>query len=217
MFDSFKHKGQRTRLVQQLQQKGVSQASLLKALEKVPRHVFVENAMADLSYEDKALPIKEGQTISQPFTVAFQTQLLGVKAGMKVLEIGTGSGYQAAVLCEMGAEVYSIEKNTLLYRESKARLQGLNYTVKQKCGDGTLGWPSAKPFMGIIVTAASPLVPEPLKKQLAIGGKLVIPVGSRDSQLMKLITRKARNEYEIQSFQRFRFVPLLGKYGFEES
>lgn len=215
MLDTFKHKGKRARLVEILSEKGITDERVLHAIGTIPRHFFVEGVFASDAYEDKALPIHSGQTISQPFTVAFQTQLLQLKPKMKVLEIGTGSGYQAAVLCAMGVRLFTVELDQRLHREAKSRLSELDYSPKMECGDGSLGWPRYQPYEAILVTAASPSIPEPLKRQLEVGGRLVIPVGERGLQQMKVVTRKSRDEFEVETFQDFRFVPLLGKFGFE--
>lgn len=183
-------------------------------MESIPRHQFVEGVFGDEAYLDKALPIADGQTISQPFTVAYQTQLLQLKPRMKVLEIGTGSGYQTAVLCAMKLKVFSVELHPRLHREAKERLDALGFQPKLMVGDGSQGWPRYQSYERILLTAASPRVPEALKQQLAIGGRLIAPVGSLDQQQMKVVIRLAKNEFEIQSLKACKFVPLLGKYGF---
>jgi len=213
--DTYKHKGQRQRLVSLLIKAGITDTRVLKAIGKVPRHLFVEGVFADAAYENKALPIKEGQTISQPFTVAFQSQLLGAKPNMKVLEIGTGSAYQAAILCEMGLRVFSIEINEQLHQEAKLRLENLSYEVQLHLADGSIGWQRYQPYDAILVTAASPNIPLSLKRQLGIGGKMVIPVGNKELQYMTVVTRLAKNEYKSQTHQAFKFVPLRGKHGFK--
>lgn len=216
MLDTYKHKGQRARLVEILMEKGITDERVLKAIGAVPRHAFVEGVFAGEAYEDKALPIHSGQTISQPFTVAFQTQLLGLKPKMKVLEIGTGSGYQAAVLCNMGVRLFTVELDARLHREAAARLQDLGHSPKMMCGDGSQGWLTFQPYEAILVTAASPAVPEPLKRQLEVGGRMVIPVGNRNVQRMTVVTRLSRDEFEIETHHDFKFVPLRGRFGFEE-
>lgn len=213
--DTYKHKGRRLRLVEQLEREGITDKNALKAIARVPRHLFVEGVFADNAYENKALPIKEGQTISQPFTVAFQTQLLNLKPNMKILEIGTGSGYQAAILCEMGMRVFSVEIIEHLHYEAKYLLEILGYKPHLMLGDGSMGWKRYKPYEAILVTAASPAVPTVLRRQLEIGGKLVIPIGNQDLQQMTVVTRISTHKYEQQVYQTFRFVPLKGKYGFE--
>lgn len=206
----------RARLVEELEAKGIDDPRILNAFMKVPRHLFVENAFQHEAYEDKALPIQSGQTISQPFTVAYQTLRLNLKPKMKVLEIGTGSGYQAAILAAMGMRVFSVEIDGRLHREAKERLNSLNLNVKLHQGDGSEGWPLFQPYERIIVTAASPRIPQSLKQQLEIGGSIIIPVGTLHSQQMTLATKLSRNEFEIHKLDHFQFVPLRGKYGFED-
>lgn len=200
-----------------MRDKGITDDRVLDAMAKVPRHAFVESAFAEAAYDDRALPIAEGQTISQPFTVAYQTQLLKPTKGMKVLEIGTGSGYQAAILCELGVSLYSIERHRPLYNKALEILTDLGYKPRLKCGDGTAGWTTYAPFDGIIVTASSPNIPETFKEQLAIGGRLVIPVGDRENQVMTLVQRLGPKEYLIEEKDRFRFVPMIGKHGWDEA
>ncbi|MEL6672214.1 MAG: protein-L-isoaspartate(D-aspartate) O-methyltransferase [Bacteroidota bacterium] len=214
MLDTFKHKGQRNRLVEELLDRGITDETVLEAIRRVPRHLFVQGVFQSEAYVNKPLPISSGQTISQPLTVAIQSQLLRLKKRMKVLEIGTGSGYQAAVLSEMGMRVFSVEIDQKLHREAKRRLEDLEYPVKLHHGDGSQGWPLHQPYERIIVTAASPSIPEPLKQQLEIGGILVIPVGSLKTQQMQVVTRLSRYEYEIETLTHFQFVPLKGKFGF---
>lgn len=209
MKDTFKHKGLRQKLVKIIQQKGISDPEVLRAIGNVPRHLFMDSSFLDHAYQDKAFPIAAGQTISQPYTVAFQTELLQVKKGNKILEIGTGSGYQCAVLCEMGAKVYSIERQLELFKITNIFLPKLGYRPKKLIfGDGYKGLKEEAPFDGIIVTAGAPFVPKPLMSQLAIGGRLVIPVGE-DVQIMTLFIRKGPKEFEKHEFGEFRFVPLL--------
>lgn len=216
LLDTYKHKGMRTRLIRQLEERGITDEEVLRAMGEVPRHGFVPSALAQEAYRDKALPIPSGQTISQPFTVAYMTQLLQLKPRMKVLEIGTGSGYQAAVLAEMGMKVFSIEYDARLHREAQARLDDLGYEAKLVQGDGSEGWNRYAPYERIVVTAATPAAPEALKQQLDLDGRLVIPVGSRDQQHMQVITRRDRREYEVETLTPFHFVPLRGRYGFED-
>lgn len=182
----------------------------------IPRHIFLESALQHDAYADKALPIGEGQTISQPYTVAFMTQELKLKKGMKVLEIGTGSGYQASVLCAMGMRVFSIERNPSLHNFGKKKLKTLGYEPYLHLGDGSAGWKRYAPYERIIVTAASPTIPGPLKQQLDIGGKMIIPVGSRSTQTMTLVTRESATDFKVERLNQFRFVPLLGRYGWKE-
>ena len=217
MDDSYRHRGLRKKLIQTVKGKGITDEAVLAAMGKVPRHFFFDNAFLEHAYQDKAFPIGQGQTISQPYTVAFQSSLLGVKPGMKVLEIGTGSGYQACILFEMGAKVFTIEYNKVLYDETKVFLpETMNCRPVFKHGDGSLGWPIHAPYEGIVVTAGAPVVPESLKKQLTIGGRLVIPVGNNERQKMLKITRVSETQFETEEFDHFAFVPLLGKEGWNK-
>lgn len=216
MEDSYKHRGLRRQLVKNIEQKGISDPAVLAAVGSVPRHFFFDNAFLEHAYQDKPFPIGEGQTISQPYTVAFQTELLAVHPGDKVLEIGTGSGYQACILLEMGAKVFTIEYNKVLYERTRKLLPTLGFKPAFKQGDGSLGWPAHAPYDGIVVTAAAPVVPEALQKQLALGGKLVIPVGGQDRQQMLRITRISETEFKTEEFDYFAFVPLLGKSGWKK-
>ena len=209
-------KQQRFELVESLRLKGITDELILHALAKVEREKFVSAVMKPNAYKDIALPIGYGQTISQPFTIAIMTEALQVKKGDKVLEIGTGSGYQAALLYEMGAKVYSIERHIDVYNEVLKRFEKLGIRVHCKCGDGTLGWDTYSPFDKIIVTAGSPGIPETLKKQLAINGKMVIPVGNMSSQTLKVLTKTAPDEFEIEDIPQFAFVPLIGREGWKE-
>ena len=210
------YKLQRYELVENLRLKGITDELLLLAMSSVEREKFVQAVMKPNAYKDIALPIGYGQTISQPFTIAIMTQALQIQKGDKVLEIGTGSGYQAAILFEMGAKVYSIERNIDIYNEVLKRFEKLGIRVHCKCGDGTLGWDQYSPFDRIIVTAGSPVVPETLKKQLALNGKMVIPVGSMSSQVLKVITKTAEDEFEIEEIPSFVFVPLVGREGWQK-
>lgn len=207
----------RDELIKVLIKSGIRNEKVLNAFKKVRREYFVTPELKRLAYDNSALPISFNQTISQPYTVAFMTQLLDVKEGSKVLEIGTGSGYQAAILCELGAEVYSVERIEHLYLEAKKILHDNRYKVKLKCSDGTLGWREHAPYDGIVVTAGSPELPETLVKQLAVGGKLVIPIGDRDTQEIWQVIRVKEgngNEYlDIYKHKNFKFVPLIGKEG----
>jgi protein-L-isoaspartate(D-aspartate) O-methyltransferase len=215
MIDSYKHKGMRERLGKLLAEKGITDTAVLQAIQKIPRHAFVESTFAEAAYEDRPLPIGSGQTISQPYTVARQTELLDVKPGMKVLEIGTGSAYQAAVLCALGVKLFSIERIRILHDRAREILEELGFSVRLRCGDGSMGWETYAPYDRILVTAASPSIPETFKKQLAIGGKLVIPVGDRDVQAMSVVRRDAINEWTIEKKGDFKFVPMIGKHGWE--
>lgn len=207
--DTFKHQGLRQQLVKTVQAKGINNAEVLKAIGAIPRHLFMDSGFLDHAYKDKAFPIASGQTISQPYTVAFQSDLLQIKKDDKVLEIGTGSGYQTAVLCLLGARVYSIERQQELFKKTKMFLPKLGYRPKKLIfGDGYKGLPEHAPFDSIIVTAGAPFVPKPLLSQLKVGGRLVIPVGD-DVQIMTLIVRKTEKEFVKREFGEFRFVPLL--------
>src|SRR6056297_750773 len=203
------------KLVKTIEEKGITDKKVLQAFQSVPRHIFVDTAFENRAYEDSALPIGNGQTISQPYTVAAQTELLEVEKGDKILEIGTGSGYQAAILCQMGAEVYSVERHEKLYLNAKEILQELGYRPHLKLGDGTLGWSAYAPYDGIVVTAGAPVVPEDLKQQLKVGGKLVVPVGDQKSQVMIRITRTGEDEFKEERLSRFKFVPLIGEKGWD--
>ncbi len=207
---------ERLELVDKLSEKGIADIFVLKAIGEVERHLFVPKAMKHHAYKDIALPIGYGQTISQPYTVAFMTQALKLKPNLKVLEIGTGSGYQAAILYNMGADVYSIERQFEIYSATRKLFDQLGIRVNTKCGDGTIGWDEFAPYDGIIVTAGSPNIPPSLKKQLAIGGRLVIPVGNKDSQTLNIIRKTKEDEFEIQAVPEFSFVPLIGREGWNQ-
>jgi len=209
MKDDFKHKGMRKKLVDTLIRKGIRDKAVLEAINTVPRHLFMDSGFVSHAYVDKAFPIAADQTISQPYTVARQTELLEVKRGNKILEIGTGSGYQTAVLLEMGAVVYSIERQNELFKKSRLFLSKLGYRPKKLIfGDGYVGYKEEAPYDGIIVTAGAPFVPKDLLAQLGVGGKLVIPVGT-DVQVMTVFTRKGPKEFEKKEYGEYRFVPLL--------
>lgn len=211
MIDTYKHKGMRKQLVNTVRDKGIKDEQVLTALDSVPRHVFMDSSFLEFAYEDKPFPIGSGQTISQPFTVAFQTELLEVKKGDKILEVGTGSGYQACILMEMGAKVYTIERQKALYLKTKQLLLKLGYKPKMiTYGDGYKGMPNEAPFDKIIVTAGAPIVPDALIQQLKPNGILVIPVGE-DIQQMKRIIKTGDNNIIEQDHGSFRFVPLLNK------
>jgi protein-L-isoaspartate(D-aspartate) O-methyltransferase len=208
--DNYREKGARKQLVDILKKKGIEDEAVLKAIGKVPRHFFFDETFWNQAYRDIAFPIGEGQTISQPYTVAYQTQLLHIKKGDKVLEIGTGSGYQACILLELGAKVYTIERQEKLYERTIQVLPYMGYKPHFFLGDGSKGIPEHAPYDKIIVTAGAPLVPETLLKQLAIGGILVIPVGNEELQKMVTILKTAENDYEKHVLDTFRFVPLVG-------
>ncbi|MEX0684878.1 MAG: protein-L-isoaspartate(D-aspartate) O-methyltransferase [Balneolales bacterium] len=214
--DDLKFKRRRLALVEELREKGIKDEKVLAAFESIPRHIFVDSALANKAYADTALPIELGQTISQPFTVARQTELLTIKPGDKILEIGTGSGYQCAILCEMGARVYSIERHKELYERSRDLMKLLNYRPTLKAGDGTLGWSAYALYQGIVVTAGAPVMPEDLLRQLDIGGRLIVPVGDSKQQVMHRITRTGENDYDDENFSSFKFVPLIGEKGWGE-
>ncbi|NRT15880.1 MULTISPECIES: protein-L-isoaspartate(D-aspartate) O-methyltransferase [unclassified Flavobacterium] len=209
MKDTAKHQGLRNQLVSVLQEKGITDRNVLDAIKKIPRHLFLNSSFEDYAYQDKAFPIGAGQTISQPYTVAFQSQLLEIKKDHKVLEIGTGSGYQTAVLYLMGAKVYSVERQNELFKQTSALLPKLGIRPKHLTfGDGYKGLPNFGPFDSIIVTAGAPFIPQPLMAQLKIGGRLVIPLGD-DVQVMTLLIRKNETQFEKHELGEFRFVPLL--------
>jgi len=207
--DTPRHQGLRNQLVQIIAKKGIKNEKVLQAMSKVPRHLFMDSALEIHAYEDKPFPIAADQTISQPYTVAFQTELMDVKPQAKILEIGTGSGYQTAVLMEMEALVYTVERQNELYKLSKLALPKLGYKPRyMKFGDGYIGLEEYAPFDGIIVTAGAPLIPKPLLAQLKIGGKLVIPVGE-NVQIMTVLERVSEKEFTKKEYGEFRFVPLL--------
>ncbi|MDD4107857.1 MAG: protein-L-isoaspartate(D-aspartate) O-methyltransferase [Prolixibacteraceae bacterium] len=207
--DDLRYQGMRKRLVDGLKIKGIRDERVLAAIGKVPRHLFMESSFLNFAYKDQAFPIGAGQTISQPFTVAFQTQLLQLNENEKVLEIGTGSGYQAAVLIEMGVRVFTIERHKDLFLKAQSFLPEIGYHPACFFGDGYQGLPNFAPFDKIIVTAGSPSVPEALKEQLKTGGRLVIPVGKENHQEMLVVIRVSEEEYETEKHGGFVFVPLL--------
>ena len=209
MEDSYRHKGLRQKLVAELRTKGITSETVLEAINKVPRHLFIPKGMDTLSYADQALPIGNGQTISQPYTVAFQTQLLDLKKSEKILEIGTGSGYQAAVLCETGARVFSIERIKDLYNSTRLLLNSLGYSPTLFWGDGYEGKATYGPYDRILITAAAPEIPEALIAQLKPGGKMVIPFGSGSTQIMMLVQKKNDGSIEKTKHGLFAFVPMI--------
>jgi protein-L-isoaspartate(D-aspartate) O-methyltransferase len=209
MEDSYLHKGLRAKLVDEIRKKGIIDEIVLNAISKIPRHIFMDSSFVQFSYKDMAFPIGAGQTISQPYTVAFQTELLQIKKHEKVLEIGTGSGYQTAVLIELGAKVFTIERQKELYLKAKEMLTRMSYKPQIFYGDGYEGLPSYGPFDKIIVTAGADEIPPKLIEQLKAGGRMVIPVGDTDVQAMKLIIKKPDQSVEIYTHGMFAFVPLL--------
>ncbi len=209
--DSYRHKGLRKKLVQLVHSKGITDDRVLDAILEVPRHFFLDSAFDEQAYEDKAFPIGEGQTISQPYTVAYQSQLLEIKPFMKVLEIGTGSAYQAVVLAEMGAQVYTIERQKKLFDSNKSFEFLKKFSaIKFFYGDGYLGLPTYAPFDRVIITAAAPEIPQRLLEQLKPGGMMVIPLGAGDTQQMMRITKLENGAFKEEVFDHFSFVPMLG-------
>jgi len=207
--DTAKHQGLRNHLVKVLMAKGITDKNVLNAIQKIPRHLFLDSSFEAHAYQDKAFPIAAEQTISQPYTVAFQSQTLEVKPGDRVLEIGTGSGYQTAVLLELKAEVYTIERQHELFKKTSMFLPKIGYRPKKFIfGDGYIGFEEKAPYHKIIVTAGAPMIPKALLAQLAVGGKLLIPVGNT-TQIMTLITRKSPTQFEKQDLGNFAFVPML--------
>ena len=209
--DDFRHKGMRTRMIEELREKGVTDERVLQAMFKVPRHWFLDDAFLEIAYENRAFPIGCEQTISHPYTVAFQSELLGVEKGEKVLEIGTGCGYQTSILCELGAKVFSVERQKDLYEKAKITLRHMKYRATTFYGDGYKGLPTYGPFDKIIVTAGAPYIPDALLEQLNVGGMLVIPVGGGDSQIMNAIVKTGENSFEREELGDFSFVPMLQK------
>ena len=210
MQDTFRQQGLRKRLVQELREEGITNEEVLKVIEKIPRHFFIETTFGDDAYENRPFPIGRGQTISNPFTVAYQTALLDVKEGDKILEIGTGSGYQSAVLAELKADIYTIERHQPLSGKAKKVLDSFGYTnVKTFYGDGFKGLPEHAPFDKILITAAAPEIPKELLKQLKVNGLMVIPFGKGETQKMIRIKRLDNNEFEKETFSDFTFVPML--------
>ncbi|MDZ7771311.1 MAG: protein-L-isoaspartate(D-aspartate) O-methyltransferase [Balneolaceae bacterium] len=214
--NNLKFRQRRRRLVETLREKGIEDDRVLEVFGRVPRHRFIDTALEDRAYEDTALPIGKRQTISQPYTVARQTELLKIMPGEKVLEIGTGSGYQAAILHDLGAEVYSVERHEELYERARTKLREMGCHVQLKLGDGTLGWSAYAPYDGIVVTAGAPEVPSGLLDQLMVNGRLVVPVGDSRKQEMVRVTKIREDEFEEERFSHFKFVPLIGEKGWSD-
>lgn len=209
MEDTFKHQGLRRQLIEEIKKKGIKDAKVMYAIAAVPRHYFMEKAFLEFAYQDKAFPIEAGQTISQPYTVAYQTQLLGIEKGQKVLEVGTGSGYQTCILCEMNAKVFSIERQKLLFDKTKKLLADMGYQAKLFYGDGFKGLPAFAPFDKIIITCGAAEIPTEILKQLKPGGVMVVPIGSLTEQVMTIVIKKNDDQIEIIELDKFRFVPML--------
>ena len=209
MQDTFRHQGLRKQLVQQLKQKGISKNEILDGINTIPRHLFLDNAFINFAYQDKAFPIGSGQTISQPYTVAFQTQLLDVKPHERVLEVGTGSGYQAALLCYLKCNVFTIERQKNLFKKTKEFLPKLGYNCMFFYGDGYKGLSKFAPFDKIIITCGAPDLPNELLSQLKIGGKMVAPIGGQEVQIMHLLEKKSEIDNVITTHGKFSFVPML--------
>lgn len=209
LIDDYRHQGMRRKLIALLREKGITNEEVLAAMERIPRHYFLDSQFEKFAYEDMAFKIGAGQTISQPFTVAFQTSLLELKRGMKVLEIGTGSGYQTCVLLELGAKVFTIERQRLLFDRSKVLLSKMNYAPRQFFGDGYLGLPAFAPFDRILVTCGAPNIPQALPDQLKPGGCMVIPVGEGEVQTMLRIWKNEDGTFSKENHGEFRFVPML--------
>lgn len=207
--DSYRHKGLRQKLVDIVKEKGIKDSRILDAIGKVPRHCFMDSGFIEFAYRDQAFPIAAGQTISQPYTVAFQTELLEVKKHDKVLEVGTGSGYQCAILLELGAKVHTVERQRELFLKSKVILGEMGYKPYFYYGDGYLGLPSQTPFDKIIITAGAPEIPRELLKQLKLGGRMVVPVGGSSGQVMMTIDRINEDDYKETERGYFAFVPML--------
>ncbi|HTO38778.1 MAG TPA: protein-L-isoaspartate(D-aspartate) O-methyltransferase [Brumimicrobium sp.] len=211
MIDTHKHKGMRRQLIEELQEKGITNKEVLAAFDKVPRHFFLDSSFTNQAYSNMAFQIGAGQTISHPFTVAFQTSLLELERGHKVLEIGTGSGFQTAILCAMGIKVVSIERQRELFINAKTIIDDLGYNPTLFYGDGYKGKASYAPYDSILVTCGAPFIPEELKNQLKVGGKLVIPLGEGKSQIMHRLTKLENDEWKMETYGEFSFVPMLEK------
>lgn len=209
MQDNFKHKGMRRQLIDELRKKGITSEKVLQAFDKVPRHFFLDDVFQEQAYSNMAFQIGAGQTISHPYTVAFQTQLLDIQQGDKILEIGSGSGFQTCILCEAGAKVFSIERQKELHLKARDMVKVLHYNARMIFGDGYKGLPSYAPFDKIIITCGAPGIPEELIRQLKVGGIMIIPVGEGKEQLMKRVTKTSEEDYTEEEFGIFKFVPML--------
>lgn len=209
MHDSFKHKGMRKQLIRELREKGIKDENILAAFDVIPRHFFLDNAFAEQAYSNMAFQIGSGQTISHPYTVAFQTMLLELERGEKVLEIGSGSGFQTCVLCELGVKVFSIERHKPLHLKAKSMIQHFNYNARLSFGDGYKGLPTFAPFDKIIITCGAPNIPSALIEQLKVGGRMIIPVGEGEKQQMKLVVKHDDGTVTVDDFGVFSFVPML--------
>ena len=209
MIDSYRHKGMRNALVEEIEKKGITDVAVLKAIGKIPRHAFLDSSFDRFAYNDVAFPIGSGQTISQPYTVAFQSQMLEITPGEKILEVGTGSGYQACVLVELGAKVYSIERQKKLHDKTSKFLDTLGYRLNMFYGDGYAGLPTFGPFDKIIITAGAPEIPKKLLLQLKVGGWMIVPIGGDGVQIMTKVTRVKEMVFEQETFGEFAFVPML--------
>jgi protein-L-isoaspartate(D-aspartate) O-methyltransferase len=207
--DSFRHQGLRKKLVEEIKKKGIRDERVLNAIAAVPRHFFMDKAFLEYAYQDKAFPIEAGQTISQPYTVAYQTQLLGIEKGQKVMEIGTGSGYQTCILSQLNAKVFSIERQKMLFDKTKKLLSDMGYQAKLFYGDGFRGLPAFAPFDKILITCGASAIPSEILKQLKPGGIMVVPVGSLSEQTMTIVIKKDDETHEIIELDKFRFVPML--------
>lgn len=211
--DTFRHKGLRKQLIESIRNKGITDEHVLEAMEKIPRHYFMDSSFLEFAYQDKPFPIGSGQTISQPYTVAFQSMLLKVVRGLKILEIGTGSGYQASLLAEMGARVFSIERQRKLFLRTRSFMEEMPWNVKLFLGDGNEGLPKFAPFDRILITAAAPQIAKALQSQLKVGGIMVLPLGAGEEQQMVRLTKEENGSMTEERFGAFRFVPMLENLG----
>lgn len=207
--DTYRNKGMRRKLIEELREKGIKNKAILEAFDKIPRHFFLDNAFVEQAYSNMAFQIGSGQTISHPFTVAFQTELLDIKKGDKILEIGSGSGFQTCILCEMGAKVFSIERHKPLHLKAKSMVEHFGYNARLSFGDGYKGLPTFAPFDKVLITCGAPDVPQALIDQLKVGGVMVIPIGEGESQQMKRIIKLENGELKVEDFGVFKFVPML--------